>query len=99
MDDHETGNEIDDESVREDDRVMLSVRDADRVDVLERVEVRVAELERVNDPVMVLDRVVDLVGAADLLGVTVPVGACDGVWLDDGVPAGVGKAVRVGLPV
>ena len=64
-------------------------RDDDRVVVLERVDDRVAVVERVI--------VLDVVGALD--DEREPVGVCDGVWLDDGVPAGVGKAVRVGLLV
>ena len=71
----------------------------ERDDVEERDDDRVAVLERVGDRVSVLDRVVDMVVVGVLVGVRECVGACDGVRLDDGVPAGVGKAVRDGLAV
>ena len=69
----------------------------ERDDVEEREDDRVAVLERVDDRVAVLDRVDVLVIVGVLLGVRDAVGACDGEWLDDGVPAGVGNAVRVSL--
>ena len=69
----------------------------ERDDVGERVGDLVAVLERVDDRVAVLDCVADLVVVSVLLGVRECVGMCDGVRLDDGVPAGVGNAVRVSL--
>ena len=76
-----------DECVAGNERDVVEERDDDRVTVLERVD----------DRVTVLDRVAVLVVVGVLLGVREPVGVCDGVRLDDGVPAGVGKAVRVSL--
>ena len=69
----------------------------ERVSVEERDDDHVVVLERVADCVAVLDRAVALVAVDDLLGVRDVVAACDGVWLDDGVPAGVGSRVRVPL--
>ena len=70
------------------ERVADGELDDDRMDV-----------ERVDDRVDVLERVVFLVVVGVLDDEREHVGECDGVWLDDGVPAGVGKAVRVGLLV